>query len=422
MLFRIARIFAVATMAIGATGCGSVVTGTETAGEVDVRTLDVAKYPVEPIDTIYEYSPSMRTSQLLAAYRLAGSMALGTDIDPEFKYGAGSALTSPGIATLYLSKATREVLQDNKMLYGWASGSTDKVDYDVMSNRAADNSISDLQRERLSASFSGITVLQFADDETAERAAKDMSNADFAVAANDNKSISLPNYPTATSHHRPGVTTLGSTLAHGRYVIYIHVGVREDDVAQLTALAEKAYRTQISLLDKLPALSPADMLRLPPDPEGMLRRALNPKTSPTLDELEYFTLDRIGYYQANRKQQLNDSLYAETGADRFTRSWGTELVRTRDEEAAETLRDKVIELLVPSSEFADSPPQLPDTKCAKNTDPRLNDKFVDTGERKRFLCAVQYRRYVAIVDANQIQDAHQRAAAQFALFANSQVQ
>ncbi|WP_455749578.1 DUF7373 family lipoprotein [Nocardia fluminea] len=411
-----------ATIAIGAAGCGSVVAGTGTAGEVDVRTLDVAKYPVEPIDTIYEYSPSMRTAQMLAAYRLAGSMALGTDIDPEFKYGAGNALTSPGIATLYLSKATRDVLQDNKMLYGWANGSTDKEEYDVISNRAADNSLSDLQREKLKARFSSITVLQFADDKTAERVAKDISNADFAVAANDNKPISLPNYPAATSHRRPGVPTLGSTLAHGRYVIYIHVGVRDDDVTQLTALAEKTYRAQILLLDKLPALSPADMLRLPPDPDGMLRRALNPKMSPTVDDLEYFTHDRIGYYQANRKQQLNDSLFAETGADRFTRSWGTELVRTRDEVAAETLRDKVIELLVPSSELADSPPQLPDTKCAKNTDPRLNDKFVDTGERKRFLCAVQYRRYVAIVDANQIQDAHQRAAAQYALFANSQVQ
>ncbi|MFD4354833.1 hypothetical protein ACFWPX_19920 [Nocardia sp. NPDC058518] len=364
----------------------------------------------------------MRNSQLLAAYRLAGSMALGTDIDPEFKYGAGNALTTPGIATLYLSKATRDVLKDNKMLYGWASGSTDIYEYDVMSNRAADNSLSDLQRERLKASFSSITVLQFADDETAERVAKDMSNADFAVAANENRSISLPNYPTATSHRRPGVPTLGSTLAHGRYVIYIHVGIVDDDVTQLTTLAEKTYRTQIPLLDKLPALSPADMLRLPPDPDGMLRRALNPKVSPSLDDIEYFTLDRIGYYQVNRKQQLNDSLYSEAGADRFTRSWGTELVRTRDEEAAKILRDKVVELLVPSSEPADSVPQLPDTKCAKNTDPRLNDKFVDTGERKRFLCAVQYRRYVAIVDANQIQDAHQRAAAQYALFANSQIQ
>ncbi|MFE1593171.1 hypothetical protein [Nocardia sp. NPDC058705] len=422
MLSRIAQTCVMATIAIVATGCGSTVSGTETAGEIDVRTLDVAKYPVEPIDTIYEFTPSMRTAQLLAANRLASSMALGTDIDTDFKYGAGSPLTSPSTATLYLSKATRDVLKDNKMLFGWASGSTDQSDYAITSNRAGDHSIGESQRERLKPRYSGITVLQFADEETAQRVAKDMSAADFAVAADQNQAVALPNYSSAASHRRPGVPTLGSTLAHGRYVIYIHVGVRDDDVTQLITLAEKTYRTQISLLDKLPALSPADMLRLPPDPDGMLRRALNPKANFAQIEDEYFTVDKVGFYQLNREQQLNEALYSETGADRFTRSWGTELVRTRDDVAAETFRDKAIAVFVPSSEVADSPPQLPDTKCAKNTDPRLNDKFVDTGERKRFLCAVQYRRYVAVVEADQIQDAHQRAAAQYALLANSQIQ
>ncbi|MFD3592298.1 hypothetical protein ACFWU5_06180 [Nocardia sp. NPDC058640] len=364
----------------------------------------------------------MRSSQLVAANRLAGSMALGTDIDPDFKHGAGSALTSPATATMYLSKATRTVLQANNMLYGWASGSTDQAEFNIFSNSAGDDGLAELQRKRLKARFSNITVLQFEDDATAERVAKDMANADFDVAANENQRVSLPNYPAATSHRRQGIPTLGSTLAHGRYVLYLHVGVRDDDIAQLTSLAEKSYRTQISLLDQLSPLSPADILRLPPDPDGMLRRALNPKQNAGASELEYFTLDRLGYYQANRVQQLHDSIYSEVGADRFTRSWGTELVRTRDEESAETLRDKIIGLRVPSSEAADSPPQLPDTKCAKNTDARLNDKFVDTGERKRFLCAVQYRRYVAVVEADQIQDAHQRAAAQYALLANSQTQ
>ncbi|MFI1240408.1 DUF7373 family lipoprotein [Nocardia salmonicida] len=392
------------------------------AGELDVRTLDIGKYPVEPIDTIYEYSPNMRSSQLLGAYRLAGNMALGADIDPELKYGAGNALTTPHNATLYLSKATREVLNDNKMLFGWASGSSDKSEFSVGSNHAGDDALAESQRQRLKPKFSSITVLQFADDTTAARAATDMANADFAVAASDNHPVSLPNYPTSISHRRPGVPTLGSTLAHGRYVIYIHIGLPDDDTAKLIALAEKTYSTQILLLDKLPALSPTDALRLQPDPDGMLRRALNPKQLAGLDDSESFTLDRNGFYQANRLQQQNDALFSETGADRFTRSWGTELIRTRDEDSADVLQDRVIETLVPSSEPADSPAQLPDVKCAKNTDPRLNDKFVDTGERKRFLCAVKYRRYVAVVDANQIQDAHQRAAAQYALLANSQIQ
>ncbi|MFD4442686.1 hypothetical protein ACFWPK_23225 [Nocardia sp. NPDC058519] len=364
----------------------------------------------------------MSSSEILAANRLAGNIALGTDIDPELKYGAGNALTSAGTAASYLSKATRGVLQENNMLYGWASGSTDKQEFAILSNTAGDDALAELQRKRMTPKFTGITVLQFTDDETAIRVAKDISNADFTVAANENQPVSLPNYPTASSHRRPGIPTLGSTLAHGRYVIYLHVGVRDDDVTQLTTLAEKTYRTQISLLDKLPSLSPAEMLKLPPDPDGMLRRALNPKAMPGVGGVEYFTLDRIGYYQANRKQHLNDALYSETGADRFTRSWGTELIRTHDEESAETLRNKVIDLLVPSSSAADSPPKLPDTKCAENTDPRLKDRFVDTGERKRFQCAVSYRRYVAVVEADQIQDAHQRAAAQYALLANSQIQ
>ncbi|MFD3507625.1 hypothetical protein [Nocardia sp. NPDC058666] len=364
----------------------------------------------------------MRSSLSLAANRLAGNVALGTEIDPEFKYGAGSPLTSASTATIYLSKATRKVLESNKMLYGYASGSTDQSEFAVSSNRAADDTLTESERQRLKPRFSGITVLQFADDATAMRVAKEMSDADFAVAANENQTLALPGFPAANSHRRPGIPTLGSTLAHGRYVMYIHVGLREENGAQLITLAEKTYKTQISLLDRLPSLSPADFLRLPPDPDGMLRRGLNPKQLASIDEREYFTLDKNGYYQANRKQQKNDDLYSEVGADRFTRSWGTELVRTRDEDSAKVLLNRAIELLVPSSEVAAGPSQLPDAKCAKNTDPRLNDRFQDTGERKRFLCAVQYRRYVAVVEADQLQDAHQRAAAQYALFANSQIQ
>ncbi|WP_378598265.1 DUF7373 family lipoprotein [Nocardia lasii] len=387
-----------------------------------MRTLDVGKYPTEPIDTVYEYTPSMLSSQLLAANRLAGNIALGTEIDPDLRYGVGNSLTSPSTATIYLSKATRAVLENSKMLYGWASGSSSESEFSINSNRAADDSLTEVQRKRLNPRFIGITVLQFADEATAERTAKEMSDADFAVAASENKALTLPNFPQSNSHRRPGIPTLGSTLAHGRYVIYIHIGVRGDEEAQLITLAEKTYATQIALLEKLPALSPVDILRLPQDPDGMLRRALNPKQFDGPTDGEYFTLDKNGYYQANRAQQLNDALYSEVGADRFSRSWGTELTRTRDAESAKTLRDKIINLLVPSSEAADSPQQLPDVTCAKNTDTRLNDKFSDTGERKRFLCAVQYRNYVAVVESDQISDAHQRAAAQYALLANSQAQ
>jgi hypothetical protein len=58
-----------------------------------------------------------------------------------------------------------------------------------------------------------------------------------------------------------------------------------------------------------------------------------------------------------------------------------------------------------------TPKDIPDTKCAQ----------IPTSEDvKNFTCAVRYRRYVGLVWGRQLDDAQQRAAAQYALLANSQ--
>ncbi|MFD6106818.1 hypothetical protein ACFWFQ_29620, partial [Nocardia salmonicida] len=59
---------------------------------------------------------------------------------------------------------------------------------------------------------------------------------------------------------------------------------------------------------------------------------------------------------------------------------------------------------------ADPAPKVPNSTCVEN---RRADAV------KRFSCLLAYKQYVGIVSSNQLLDAHQRAAAQYALFANS---
>ncbi|MFD3428798.1 hypothetical protein ACFWU7_22635 [Nocardia fluminea] len=61
---------------------------------------------------------------------------------------------------------------------------------------------------------------------------------------------------------------------------------------------------------------------------------------------------------------------------------------------------------------ANSPTAVPATNCIENK--------VTSSDIKRFSCSVRYRQYVAVVSSHQINDAHQRAAAQYAVFANAQ--
>lgn len=379
-------------------GCANVA-GSPTAGEIDVRTLDVGSYSTLPLDLRYEYMNTLRTGKELAVMRLAENVALGSEIDPKMVYGRGSTPILTGYdATQTLADVNEPVVERDGMMFGFSMSA------------GATTGANAIDPSRL---FAAITVMQFPDASSAQRAAVDIDATDFAVAADRNQHLSLPTFPQAQAHWRPGIATIGSTLAHGQYVVNLYLGISDADAAKLTAFAEKVYRIQLPLLDALAPLTPEAILRLDNDPDDMLRRTLNPDAVGYPDAKDQATTGRRGFLHRFTNQQGWQAAWDEHGIDRFAVSGSTRpswLFRTRDDSAATAMTNAVLATSFPVD--AAAPRGVPVAHC-RERDPSDTDT-------PRFACLVGYRRYTAVVQSDQLADAQQRAAAQYAILANSQ--
>ncbi|MGW4356059.1 DUF7373 family lipoprotein [Nocardia sp. NPDC004582] len=395
-----------AITAAAVAGCGSAVTGTATPGEIDIRTLDVGKYSTAPLDLRYEYNPRTRLATELATQRLADHVVNGADIDPAFTFGTGVvSMTNTETATRVLANATAPVLDANKMMFGLSVGHTDKQP--DKSGKTVEGS-----------SFTTVTVLQFRDAAAAAKAATELDEADFAVSPDANQRVTLPKYPDAHAHWRPGVASIGSTVAHGNYVVNAYVGVPDPELSKLTALATKVLDAQLPLLDSLPPLTPEGLLRLPFDADHMLRRTLTPGEGFLPDFQTMAVAEPRGFLHRVADQGYWRRIVTDNGIDRYSIAGAdydgpSMLFRTRDAQAAKQLATAIIEHGY--SGVADAPAGFPDGKCGQTTATPASSLT----RIKRFRCTVSYRQYTAVVDSDQIADAHQRAAAQYALFANS---
>lgn len=385
--------------------CGSTSNGAAIPAEMDVRTLDVGSYTEAtiPLEMRYTYHNDLAGAANLALMRLADHVAIGPDIDPRLKFGTGSIpITDAERATDILADANKTTLERNKMMFGFAAGASDKES--DASGKTPPN-----------ATFTTIVVMQFPDEEAAKQAAVELDQTDFDVAADENERVELSKYPAARSHWRPGVATIGSTLAYGKYVINLYLGTPEADPEALKDLATKVYTAQLPLLNQIPALSPVEMLFLEDDPDQMLRRTLNTDGigTPSIGQQAAFTLR--GYLHNVGPQDHWNRVMTESGVDRISKSTAmssTSVVyRTRDAASAAKLSPQILEGNYAGP--ADAPKILPGARCGEGP---KDDDF----KTKRFRCVVTYRQYVATVESDQIQDAHQRATAQYALFANSQ--
>ncbi|RDI64469.1 hypothetical protein DFR76_108302 [Nocardia pseudobrasiliensis] len=389
-----------AVVAFLATGCGTV-SGTPAAGELDVRKLDAGKYSMEPNDVRFKYQPTMEYGQQLAIMRLADSVANGIDIDPKLDYGSAGGMDKPGDFTTSVVRASFEpVMNQYGMLYGFQGASADHPDVDTV--QKGDKYVS-------------ILALQFPDSTTAEAAAKGLEEADFNIARDQNQPVQLAKYPTALAHWRPGIRTLGSRIARGSYVLDIFVRTPNPELTDLTALAERVYDVQLPLLDALKPLSKREILRLPYDPDGMLRRTFTPKTlyGPQIPiSMVVSSHAYLNFSNAGAKSQKSD--FEASGIDLVsTMERATFLMRARDSAGAKSFADKSRGKV---TQPVDPPPNVPDAFCNEKTTAASTDS---TASDQRFRCVVHYGRYIGVVTSAQLTDAQQRAAAQYAMLANS---
>ncbi len=379
------------------TGC-SAVSGTAVPGEPDVRGLDIGSYPVTPLDMRWEYLNSLVGGTELAIMRLSDSVINGIDVDPKLKYNRGAkGFEDARAATELLADVNGPVLERHKFMFGLGITSADRA-----------------KREKsIGETAVTIGVLQFPDAATAKAAARDLDQTDFAVAPDQNKAVALKKYPDAHSHWRPGIPSLGTTMAVGSYVLTLLVTWPSPDLDSLTSLAEKTYEIQVPLLKELPALSKREVLELPFDPDGMLRRILTSEEfffAPAAGTVGTFKPRGVLHWvgePTDVQKAMQDS-----GVDSIALADDTYLWRTKDADAAAKFAGS--RLTASRWTDIDAPKDVPDARCREDANPNDSDQ--------KYVCIVHYDRYVAQVQSGQPIDVRQRAAAQYALLANSQYQ
>src|SRR5262249_49760320 len=110
---------------------------------------------------------------------------------------------------------------------------------DGLSNRAGD-----MEREQ-----TGLVdmVTSFPNGDAAERAATEMDATDFAVNP-DNQRATIPGYPTAKAHYRPGNPSIAATMAVGRLVISIVTSPEQANLDGMTRWVQKIFDAQTPLM------------------------------------------------------------------------------------------------------------------------------------------------------------------------------
>ncbi|MBC7303085.1 MAG: hypothetical protein H5T78_19325 [Nocardia sp.] len=392
------------------TACGSAVSGTPIPGETDIRALDTGSYPTEPLNA-HDDDPIVPFYEMyeVAALRLADYVISPGEISAELIYGTSAGTAWRSVVPSWLGQGAGDIAVSHKLLYGFeASGAS--IDKSI-------NSSGWPSKDPASKFTANTVVLQFPDSQRAAAAARELYDADFGRQEGRTEPVALPAHPDAHAHWRPDSPFLRTFMAHGSYVIGFLLSLPAPDRPALTTLAESAYTKQIEALSKTTPLTEEEVMTLPWDADHLLMRALNPDQSTRPDSVG------TGYLRTGKHGALNyadgrllpsdrryvDKQLTAMNAEQIAISAGTLVIRTSDPESAHrALTEKLFPWPVEAG--ADPAPQVPDAMCVEN---RRADSV------KRFSCLLAYKEYVGIVSSNQLLDAHQRAAAQYAIFANT---
>ncbi|MFD7841539.1 hypothetical protein ACFV4K_01185 [Nocardia sp. NPDC059764] len=400
-------------------GCGSTVSGNSTAGEIDVRKLEVGKYVTEPFDTRATYLHEVLAGKQLATGRLADAVVTGPDVDAMFGHSVLTDTLVDPFSSGVLARSVAPVLQNNKMMFAFsASASTHPLpDKFISQDFLIYHPLGGAEANPEATSFN-VTVLQFPDQQLARTAAEQMEAADFGIAADQNVGVTLDKQPSVKAHWRPGIPSMSATMASGQYVVSVFVQQPKPELEGLKALVEKVFAAQNPFLERLPPLSDRDVLRLDYDPDGMLRRTLHTVDYADADADDEITRTPRGYLHYAGDETVWKRLLEDNGVDRIsTARNGALLFRARDAAGATALWSG-INGITPDSD--DKPMGVPGVSCAENPKAKTTRSLKAWNQYSRFVCTLHYDRYVARVAGSQLADVHLRAAAQYALLANSQ--
>ncbi|WP_232541754.1 DUF7373 family lipoprotein [Nocardia bovistercoris] len=381
-------------------GCSATVAGVPEPGQstVDLAILKTGPYGREP--TTYDPDPSSTADvRLMEARRTLEYLVHPADVDPD--------LTEVGDVRFFATPETpftlgvlpdlmRPPLVDNNMLTG------------TYISRINNNLRS---RKRLIAA-----IFRFPTDAAAAKAAEDFLRA--GMENPESRALSVDGHPEVRSYTRDSVN--GSAFySRGPYTVLINAGIPQPDPAALTRILGAAIDRQAPLLDQLKPTDWDDVLDQPADVDGIMRRALpqSPDFTDPFTDTDFSVYPPAAELHFERYPAQLKKAFEDNGVDLVGRRGGI-VYRARDLPAAFRLQTALM-AAGRYDEVIDPPPGLPDARCLR-LDAETFARAVDS------FCTVVHGRYVAVVLAETPVAAridinlYQRAAAQFAILANSE--
>ncbi|MFC9994997.1 hypothetical protein [Nocardia sp. NPDC127526] len=379
------------------TGCA--VSGTPVAGESDVRGLDVGAYEVNR----HTYDQDSRgAGALLEGIRMSEALPAGPAIDSSLIVGLGGdvVLDAEAAEDNYLAYGSAAVLSRHEMVtaYGMDTGDADyPPGEDVPAPTTT--TVSDL-------------VMRFPSEATAKLAARELEDVDFAFAADQNRRLNLAEFPDAYIHWRPSVASIGVFLAHKEFVVSLYIQRPNADSADLLNWVRKSLTPQVALLDSF-AATPQDKLdTLKVDPDNMLARVVtSDRGDRTPDPYTFAVYGPASYIHNAYEQSFATRQLTGAGVDRIAVLDNSWLHRARDTAAATELLKGFVGELPSEYNGIPAPKSVPGAKC-----------FLYSGAdtaASPYRCYVSYKRYLAVLNSDTEADVLQKAAAQYALLANS---
>ncbi|MFE3444576.1 hypothetical protein ACFXNW_16225 [Nocardia sp. NPDC059180] len=399
VLTRLAVAGALAMM----TAC-STVEGTPIAAEIDVRTLDVGDYPIEPLDVDSVHVPS--DGPILEGLRMGAAIAVPHEIDDDLVHSWGTdVIDSPKKAAdvSSISNVNLPTLERHGFL----------VAFDIA--EGDEPFPTDVRPTETDATVTRIVLMRFPDAARASTAARELESTDFA-ANPDNRPVTVPGYSGAHAHWRPGIKTVSALLAHDEIVISVFLQHPTPDLDAMTTRLREVFDAQLPLLDDFEPARPDEFADLPRDPDGMLSRALTP--GPRDQRVPISSRDyaawsgrAVIHFQPTDEPDMR-AAWDGGGVDAVAQSGTTTVFRFRDNSAATAFGTAWSDSQTPYTQPIDPPADVPDARCA--------ERSATTDKPATSRCYITYRRYAAFVTGDDPTDVRQQAAAQYALLVNTQ--
>ncbi|MEV5837874.1 hypothetical protein [Nocardia sp. NPDC052112] len=391
-----------ATLAIGVTGCGSAISGQATPGMTPANLAALNTGPYQSTPQVYRPKISYNTQVFhIESRRMMGYIVSPYQIDPDMKLLEAVRVidqSSFRSITGEFPESYAPIAERNHLIGG------------ALTTR----SNGDLRNRK----FMTISIMRFPNDAAARAAATEFDQ-DSANSLPGRHGIALDGVANAMAS---SVTDAkGWVYAwRGPFVVLSMVTVPKPDPNAIATQLKKMLQLQDARLAELNPTPVDDILDLPLDTDRIMSLALRAaKGSPGV----FLREENIGIYSPTgqlhfeRDAAVATKAFADAGVDLVGQNDGT-VYRTRDLAAAFRLQT-ALTVLGKNDEEAADPPGVTDARCIQldEAEPIRNDKY---------LCAMVYGRYVAVIGANatfsgNAPDAafYQRAAAQYSILAKN---